>query len=143
MIWNPPESWPSGSSPWAKRPRLRRRLRELYNLLGFDWFGTGQLAAARYHFERAIELFGAGPSDYDGAYFAQHAGNVLVGVPLILGYPSIALSKADALLSTARRGSDPNSVAAHLFSYGMHHLLRRDTRMVAERADELLSIAYC
>jgi predicted ATPase len=28
-----------------------------------------------------------------------------------------------------------------LFSYGIHHLLLRDTRTVAERADELLSIA--
>jgi tetratricopeptide (TPR) repeat protein len=112
-----------------------------HNLLGFDRFGTGQLAAARYHFERAIELFGAGPSDYYGAYFAQNAGNVLVGVLLILGYPSIALSKADALLSTARRGSDANSIATHLFSYGIHHLLLRETRMVVERADELLSIA--
>ena len=112
-----------------------------HNLLGFDRFSTGQLVAARDHFERAIELFGAGPSDYYGAYFAQNAGNVLAAALLILGYPSMALSKADALLSTARRGSDPNSIATHLFSYGIHHLLLRDTRMVEERADELLSVS--
>jgi predicted ATPase len=112
-----------------------------HNALGVVRFATGQFPAAREHFERAVELFGAGPSDYYGVYFAQNAPNILVAVTLILGYPSTALSKADELLAAARWGSDPNSIAVNLFSYGMHHLLLRDTRMVAERANELLSIA--
>jgi class 3 adenylate cyclase/predicted ATPase len=112
-----------------------------HNLLGMIRIASGQFSAAREHFERAVELFRAGPSHQLGAYFAQHAPNLLVTVLLILGYASTGLSKADELLSAARRSSDPNSIATHLFSYGIHHLLLRDTRTVAERADELMSIA--
>jgi tetratricopeptide (TPR) repeat protein len=113
-----------------------------HNVLGVADFTTGRLPAAREHFERAVELFGAGPSDHYGAYYFQNAPNLQVAVMLILGYPSTALSKAKDLLAAARRSSDPNSMAVNLFSYGMHHLLLRDTRMMAERADELLEIAF-
>jgi adenylate cyclase len=112
-----------------------------HNALGIVRFAAGQFPAAREHFERAVELSGAGPSDYYGTYFAQNAPNILIAVLVILGYPSTALSRADELLAAARLGSDPNSIAIHLFSHGMHHLLLRETRMVAERANELLSIA--
>jgi class 3 adenylate cyclase/tetratricopeptide (TPR) repeat protein len=112
-----------------------------HNVLGNVGFITGQFPSARRHFERAVELLGVGPSDYYGAYLAQHSPNLLVGILIILGYPSTALTRADELLAAERRGSDPNSMAVHLFSYGMVHLLLRDTRMVAERANELLTIA--
>jgi class 3 adenylate cyclase/tetratricopeptide (TPR) repeat protein len=110
-------------------------------VLGFVRLSTGQFPSAREHLERAVELFGAGPSDYYGAYFAQNASHILVTVLLILGYPSTALSKADELLGAVRRGADRNSIAVHLLSHGLRHLLLRDTRMVAERANERLSIA--
>ena len=110
-------------------------------MLGNVRFATGQFAAARQHFERAVELLSSGPSDYYGGYFAQNSPNILVAILIILGYPSTALSRAEELLTVARRSSDPNSIAVHLFSYGMHHILLRDTRMVAERANELLAIA--
>jgi adenylate cyclase len=112
-----------------------------HNALGIVRFAAGQFPAAREHFERAAELSGAGPSDDYGTYFAQNAPNILMAVLVILGYPSTALSRADKLLAAARRGSDPNSIAIHLFSYCMHHFLLRDTRMVAEHANELLSLA--
>jgi class 3 adenylate cyclase/tetratricopeptide (TPR) repeat protein len=106
-------------------------------------FSTGRFLAAREHVERAIGLFGPHPflNRNLGYYFTQVAPNALVGVLLFLGYPSTALSKANELLAAARRGSEPNSIAINLFSYGMLHLTLRDTRMMAERADELLAIA--
>jgi tetratricopeptide (TPR) repeat protein len=110
-------------------------------VLGRVQFSTGQFPAAREHFERAIELFGACPSDYYGYYYSQSAPNVLVGVMLVLGYPSTALGKADELLGAARKSSDPNTIAINLFSDGLNHLVLRDAQMVAERADELLAIA--
>ena len=109
-------------------------------VLGAIRFATGQLAAAREHFEYAVEFLGAGPSRSYGAHFAQNAPNILVAILEILGYPLTALSRAHELLAAARRSSDPNSIATALFSFGIHQALLRDTRMVAERADELLSI---
>ena len=110
-------------------------------LLGVVDYSTGQFLATREHFERAVELFGDDPSDYYGAFYFQTVPNLLVGVLLLLGYPSTAFSKDDELLVAARSSSDPNSIAFNLFSYCFHHLLLRDTRMVAERAEEVVAIA--
>ena len=82
-----------------------------------------------------------GPSRDYGAWVAQNGPNVLVAALIILGYPSTALSRAHDLLTGARQRSDPDSIAIALYSYGMHHVVLRDTRIVAERAHELLSIA--
>jgi adenylate cyclase len=65
---------------------------------------------------------------------------MLVGTLVILGYPLTALGKGYELLTAARRSSDPYSVAMALFFDGLRHVRLRDTRTVAERADELLSI---
>jgi class 3 adenylate cyclase/tetratricopeptide (TPR) repeat protein len=124
----------------AKAPAM---LAGAHVVLGFVSASTGQFPAAREHLEGAVELFGAGSSrsrDYSG-YFARLPSNLLGGVLVILGYPLTALGRARELLDAARRSSDPFSVAIALFSDGMRHLLLRDTRMVAELADELMSIA--
>jgi len=110
-------------------------------LLGLVDFNTGRFPAAREHFEHAIELFGDTPVHNYGAYFAQSAPTVLVGVLIRLGYPSTALSTGHELLAAARRSSDPNSIALVLLRNASHHLMLRDTRMASERADEMLSIA--
>jgi adenylate cyclase len=112
-----------------------------HNALGIIRFAAGEFPAAREHFERAAKLRGRGPTDYYGDYFAQNAPNILCAVLIILGYPSTALARADEFWAAARRSSDPNSSAIHLFSYCMHHFLIRDTWMVAEHANELLSLA--
>ena len=125
-------------APEAKAPAV---LAGAHNILGIVRFATGQFPAAREQFERAVELFAAGPSSNLGAYFAQNSPNILVFVLEVLGYPSTALTRARDLLAAARRSSDPHSIAIALFSYGMHHMVLRDTHMVAERADELMSIA--
>ncbi len=122
----------------AKAPAM---LAGAHSVLGILGFATGQFPAAREHFESAVELFAAGPSRDYVAYFSQNAPNILIGTLVILGYPSTPLSRAHELLAAARRSSDPNSIATALFSYGIHHVLLRDPRMVEERADELLSIS--
>jgi predicted ATPase len=45
------------------------------------------------------------------------------------------------LLAAARRSSDPYSIAIVLLGDCLHHVALHDTRMVAERADEMLAIA--
>ena len=112
-----------------------------HSLLGVGLFGNGKFEEARDHFERAVELFGAGPSRNLGAYFRENAPNILVAVLIVLGRPSTALGRFHDLLAAARRRSDPQSIAIALFSGCMDCLVLRDSRMVAEQADEMLSIA--
>jgi tetratricopeptide (TPR) repeat protein len=109
-------------------------------LLGAVRYANGQFPAAREHFERAGELFGARPFGYYDAFFARLTPNILVNVLAILGYPETSIRKTGELVADARRSADPYSLAAAFVGYGMNHVMLRDTRMVAERADELLSI---
>jgi predicted ATPase len=113
-------------------------------ILGLVRFSTGQFPAARELFERA-EVFDAGLSRNVSASFIAFAPGVastmLVSVLVILGYPMTALGRANALLETARRSSDPVSTNNAFIADSMRHLLLRETRMVAARADEMLSIA--
>jgi class 3 adenylate cyclase/tetratricopeptide (TPR) repeat protein len=122
----------------AKAPAM---LAGAHLILGTVRSVSGQLQAAREHLERSVELFGAGPSRNYGSFFAQAASNTLVGVLVYLGYPSTALARADELLAAARRSSDSYFIASALYMNAVLHLMLRDTRVVAERADELLSIA--
>jgi predicted ATPase len=110
-------------------------------LLGIVDFATGQLPTAREHLERAVYLYGANPTRNFAAYCAQAAANVHVAVLLNLGYISAARTSAHELLTAARRSADPYRVATALFLDGLNYLVLRDPRMVAERADEILSIA--
>jgi tetratricopeptide (TPR) repeat protein len=110
-------------------------------VIGFVRSSIGQFQEAREHLERAFELFGAGPHRDYGALFARLGPAFLTGVLAVLGYPSMALRKVHELLSAARRSSDASSIATALMSDLMRHVELRDSRMVAELADELLSIA--
>jgi class 3 adenylate cyclase/tetratricopeptide (TPR) repeat protein len=110
-------------------------------VIGLVRSSTGQFPAAREHLERTVELLGAGPYRNYGALFVRLGPAFLTGVLVVLGYPSTALRKADELLAAARRSSDPLSIATALMSYLMRHVEVRDRRMVAERADEMQSIA--
>ncbi len=122
----------------AKAPAM---LAGAHFVLGVVLLGSGQFPAAREHLERSVELFGAGPSRNYGTFFAQAASNSLVGNLVNLGYLSTALSRADEFLAAAHRSSDPFSILAGLVMNGVFHLPLRDTRVAAERADEILSIA--
>ncbi len=110
-------------------------------VLGTVLHGSGQFPAAREHLERAVDLFGAGPSRNYGTFFAQAASYMLVGVLAILGYLSTAFGRADELLAAGRRSSDPYSIATALVMNGFFHLPLRDTRVAAELAEEMLPIA--
>jgi class 3 adenylate cyclase/tetratricopeptide (TPR) repeat protein len=127
----------------AQQAEAPAMLAGAHHALGLVLFATGQFLAAREHIERAVELFGTDPSRNRnlGYYFAQYAPNILVAILVHLGYPLTARSRAQESLAAARRSSDPDSVAIALLNDGMHHLLLRETRTMAERADEILSIA--
>jgi len=122
----------------AKAPAM---LAGAHHILGAVLFLSGQFQPAREHFECAVELFAAGSYRNYGAFFAQTAPNMVCGVLVILGYPSAALNRAREVLAVARQSSDPFLLATALFLDGLHHILLRDTRTVAQEADEMLSIA--
>jgi tetratricopeptide (TPR) repeat protein len=124
----------------VQQAKAQAMLAGAHSVLGLALFNAGQFPAAREHLDRAVDLFGAGPYRNHGVFFAQNAPNMLVDTLIILGYPLAALGKGEELLTAARRSSDPYSVAMALFFDGIRHVELRDTRTVAERADELLSI---
>jgi hypothetical protein len=108
---------------------------------GFVLFATGQPGAAAEHFERAAELAGAGPLRNLGGYLALNAPALLGAAQNILGHHSAAVGRAKELLTAARRSSDPHAIAYALLSVGLHNILVRETDGVAERTDQMLSIA--
>jgi tetratricopeptide (TPR) repeat protein len=110
-------------------------------VLGEVAFAAGQFPVAREHLERAIKFSGASLLPEHDFLVGQVALNVLGGILTILGYPVAARHKGYELLSTARRSSDPHSVAWALLAYGLHHAILRDPNTVGDRADEVLSIA--
>jgi class 3 adenylate cyclase len=125
----------------AQQAEAPATLAGAHYVLGLARFYTGQFLAAREHLERAIELFGASPSRTYAVYFAQAAHQILVLILGMLGYPLMALKRAHELLAAARRSSDPYFIANSLFLDGMNRLGLRDTRLAAQRAEEMLSIA--
>jgi hypothetical protein len=72
---------------------------------GFVLFATGQPGAAAGHFERAAELYGAGPLQNHSRYLALNAPALLGAAENILGRHSAALGSAQELLTAARRSS--------------------------------------
>jgi adenylate cyclase len=125
----------------AQQAEAPTMLAGAHHALALIRFVEGEFPEAREHFLRAVELSGSGPLDNFTAFFAQNSPNILRATQSFLGYPSTALTRADELLAAARRSSDPSAMAVQLFSDCMFHLNLRDTRMVAERADELRAIA--
>jgi predicted ATPase len=82
-----------------------------------------------------------GSTRHFAAYSAQGAASLHAAVLLNLGYPGTARAHFDAFLAGARRSSDPYWLGTALFLDGLHHLVLRDARTVAERADEIVSLA--
>jgi tetratricopeptide (TPR) repeat protein len=125
----------------AQQANASEMLAGAHFVLGLVMFATGQLPAAREHLERAVKLFGGRPSRELYRFFAHIAANMLAGTLAILGYPLAALGRAHELLAAARKSSDPISIAYTLSGYAMRHIVLRETSMMAERADEMLSLA--
>jgi hypothetical protein len=84
----------------AKAPAM---LAGAHFALGHVRFRTGHFPVAREHLERSVELFAAGPSRNLGAYFAQAASGIRVGVLSTLGYLSTALSRSDEFVAAAQK----------------------------------------
>ncbi len=124
----------------AEQTRAPVMLAGAHFVLGLVELSTGNFPQAREHMERAIDLSGTGPTRNFVAYFAQGAAYVHPVVLLNLGYLSTALAKGLELLAAARESADPYWIATALFMDGLEYLMLRDTRMVAQRADEILSI---
>jgi hypothetical protein len=68
------------------------------------------------------------------------APGVLANVLLLLGYPETAQRKSQQFLTASRQLSDPAVIDFALFHDTFVHFRLRDSRAVAERAEELLSI---
>ena len=102
---------------------------------------TGQFPAAREHPECAIELLDAAPSSGGGTIFPLMVRDLLAAALTILGFLSTALKRNGEWLIHARLESDSNSIASALSSGLMYQIVLRDSHMVAERANELLSLA--
>jgi len=94
-----------------------------HSVLGLVRFATGDFAATRQHFERAVELFATTSPREGGGLFAQIAPNVLLAVVIFLGYPAKALSRAREQLAAARRSTDPFSLVFALFGDGLKSCL--------------------
>ena len=111
--------------------------------LGALLLATGQFPSAREHYERAVDLFGTHPSRNSnlGYYATQHSPHALAAALAILGYPLTALRKSQELLAARRLSSGPFPLAIALLSDCVRHMALRDDRMVAQRAEEILSIA--
>jgi hypothetical protein len=115
-----------------------------HTLLGVVGFSIGELPVARGHFELASELFALGFSTGGRPFLssvAQVAPNILTSTLGNLGYPLTAFNRAQEFLTATRRSSDPISISGGLMTVLMHQLRFGDTRLVAERADEMFSIA--
>jgi adenylate cyclase len=110
-------------------------------VLGFVDFSVGPFPAAREDFERAVQLFAGTSSPHHFVFLAHYAPKVLVGVLVMLGYPSTALSRVEQLMLSAQSNSDVYSIAEALDTDCMCRVMLRDGRMVAQRAEELLSFA--
>src|SRR5262249_30205278 len=110
-------------------------------VLGFVAFSVGPLPAARENFERAVQLFAGSSSPHHFVFLSQYVPKVLVGVLVMLGYPSTALTRAEQLMLSTQSNSDAHSIADALDTDCMCRIMLRDGRMVAQRAEELLSLA--
>jgi predicted ATPase len=113
-------------------------------VLGLVWFARGQFIEVRDHEERAIELFGVvAPGSLSAllSAFSRIAHNMLIGALCILGYPTIALTRAQELLAVARQSSDPTLIGNALSAELLRRVSLRDFTQPAQATDELLSIA--
>jgi predicted ATPase len=127
----------------AQQVKASGMLAGAHTLLGFVLFGTGEFLAACDHFQYAVELFDAGLFRPGGVHllFFRGASPVFTTTVVILGYPSVAMSRARELLAAARRSADPLSISNALLATLMSQVVLRDARMVVEGSGELLSIA--
>ena len=110
--------------------------------LGEVLFFMGALATSREHLERTLQLLGPGPRrNIWETVYAGRSAEYLVYVTALWGYPDTALKRSREVLSTARRFSDPESIAIALDADARLNWILGDVRKVLERAEEMLALA--
>jgi tetratricopeptide (TPR) repeat protein len=117
----------------AERGEYRAMLARAHALLGSVLSLGGEFERARQHLE-AADTFGF------GALLHLGQGGTLAHLLLVLGYPAAALRMSGELVATARRSSDPVSIAIAVFFDARNYLKLGDSRAVLERAEEMASI---
>jgi class 3 adenylate cyclase/tetratricopeptide (TPR) repeat protein len=111
-------------------------LADAHIVMGVVLLASGAFGAAREHLERGLE---AG-EEVALRHTGRGAPGVLANVLLLLGYPETAQRKSQQFLTASRQLSDPAVIDFALFHDTFVHFRLRDSRAVAERAEELLSI---
>ncbi len=138
-----PAAWELGQQAlaMAEQAKAPAMIAGAHCQLGTILFMTGQVKEASEHCDRAVELFGPPPfRTFVEFEYASRAAGVLAATLLLLGYPAIAVRKAEDSLAAARRLSDPFRHAYALFMSFMVSFNIRDIRTVAERAEEFFSL---
>jgi class 3 adenylate cyclase/tetratricopeptide (TPR) repeat protein len=123
----------------AKEPRM---LGAAHTVMALSLYAEGQFAAARDHFESAIELFDLGTVGTLGQIAAagQSAEALLAHVLVILGYPGTALVRQRAALAAARRRGTPFGAAIALSLCAIRAAELRDAATVKVYVEELVSV---
>jgi class 3 adenylate cyclase/tetratricopeptide (TPR) repeat protein len=119
-----------------------RMLGAAHAALGAVMFLTGQLAAAREHLEKALELFASLPiANLGPIAVAQRAGEGVLGMTLVaLGHPDAAMARHRSAVTAARRRSDPFGLSLALVTCAWTQLLMRNAQEVATLAEELVPL---
>jgi class 3 adenylate cyclase/predicted ATPase len=105
----------------------------------------GQFALARTHLEHAKSLYR--PQRYaPSAYFyghdpVVHSLSILAFVLWVLGYTERAVQQSDEALTFAQGLSHPFSLAFALYVKVQVHQLRRETNIVQEQAEMLITVS--
>jgi len=127
----------------AQRAGDSRTLAAAHSVMGIIHYCNGHFAAAREHYEKAIQLFGPRTRGSFGqiAVAGNSAESILGMVLAILGYPEAARAKQRSALATARRASDPFGISIALVTCVDTEFELRNAVTLEAFAEELVSIA--
>jgi hypothetical protein len=129
---------------YARRSSDPRVLGAVHGFLGTGWALTGQLAPAREHIEKAVELFASLPIAHLGPIaVAQRGAEGVLGMVLAaLGHPDAARARHGSAVAAARRRSDPFGLSLALVTSASTQLLLRNAEEVDTLAEELVPLTH-
>jgi predicted ATPase len=110
--------------------------------VGASCHWLGELPSAREHFEQGMALFG--PTEPTAVYFQDHWLECCLQDAWVLcelGYPHQALARCDEVLTLAKRGAHPFSLAMTLGHVMSVHERCRDIQHTRELAETLISLS--
>jgi class 3 adenylate cyclase/tetratricopeptide (TPR) repeat protein len=132
-----------GAMALAERSSDPRMLGAAHAGLGVILFFTGQLATAREHIEKTVQLFASLPIAHVGQIsLGQRSVGSAIGMLLAaLGYPDAAIARQHSAIAAAKRRSDPLGLAQALVACAYTQLQLRNPGAAATLAEELLPLA--